>query len=328
MGINATNYIWMDGALKPWGEANVHVMTHALHYGTSFFEGVRVYDTPEGPAAFRLKDLIDRLYDSAAIYGCVIPFERQTLIDACDEVVTANRLDSAYLRPIVFYGYGEVGPTPTPQLPVQTAIIGVPFGAYLGEEAHAKGVDVCVSSWRRLAPDTIPAAAKAGGNYLSSVLISSEAKQRGFAEGIGLDVNGLVSEGAGENLFVVRNGKIFTPPGSASILYGITRDSVMTLAREEGMEVIEQAMPREALYLADEIFMTGTAAEITPVRSVDHRPVRAKGRGPVAKMLQERFFGLFDGSTKDRWGWLHKVEVRKDATVQTGKKVREAAIAV
>ncbi|MCB2112575.1 MAG: branched-chain amino acid transaminase [Parvularculaceae bacterium] len=321
MGINATTYIWMDGALKPWGEASVHVMTHALHYGTSFFEGIRVYETPEGPTTFRLEDHIDRLYDSAAIYGCAVPFERATLIDACDEVVTANRLISAYLRPIVFYGYGEIGPTPTPQLPVHVAIAACPFGAYLGEGSRAAGVDICVSSWRRPAPDTIPTAAKAGGNYLSSVLISSEAKQRGFAEGVGLDVNGLVSEGAGENLFLVRKGKIFTPPSSASILQGITRDTVMTLAREDGIEVVEQALPREALYLADEIFMTGTAAEITPVRSVDHRPVRAKGRGPVTKMLQERFFGLFDGSTKDQWGWLHRIENEK-------KNAREAAIAV
>lgn len=322
MPINATNYIWMDGALKPWREASVHVMTHALHYGTSFFEGVRVYETKTGPAAFRLEDHIDRLYDSAAVYGCVIPFERRTLVNACDEVVSANRLDSAYLRPIVFYGYGEIGPTPTPQLPVQVAIAGVPFGAYLGEEGRNNGVDVCVSSWRRLAPDTIPTMAKAGGNYLSSVLISMEAKQRGFAEGIGLDVNGLVSEGAGENIFIVRNGKIFTPPTSASILVGITRDTVLTLAREEGFEVIEQAMPREALYLADEIFFTGTAAEITPVRSVDHRATRANGRGPVTKLLQDRFFGLFDGSTKDQWGWLHKVKS------QPTKKNREAAIAL
>ena len=321
MSINATNYIWMDGALKPWRDANVHVMTHALHYGTSFFEGVRVYETDEGPAAFRLEDHINRLYDSAAVYGCIIPFERQTLLGACEEVVTSNHLDSAYLRPIVFYGYGEMGPTPTPGLPVQVAIAGVRLGAYLGEEARANGVDVCVSSWRRLAPDTIPTAAKAGGNYLSSVLISSEAKQRGFAEGIGLDINGLVSEGAGENIFVVRNGKIFTPPTSASILQGITRDSVMTLAREEGFDIVEQAMPREALYLADEIFFTGTAAEITPVRSVDHRPTRANGRGPVTKLLQDRFFGLFNGSTKDQWGWLRRING------ETEKKSREAAIA-
>lgn len=322
MPINATNYIWMDGALKPWRDATVHVMTHALHYGTSFFEGVRVYDTPEGPAAFRLNDHIDRLYDSAAIYGCVIPYERQTIISACDEVVTSNKLDSAYLRPIVFYGYGEIGVAPPPHLPVQVAIAGFPWGAYLGEEGRANGVDVCVSSWRRVAPGTIPAAAKAGGNYLSGVLISSEAKRRGFAEGIGLDVNGLVSEGAGENLFVVRKGKIYTPPVAASILQGVTRDTVITLAKEEGFEVVEQAMPREALYLADEIFFTGTAAEITPVRSVDHRKTKAAGRGPVTALLQDRFFGLFNGSTEDRWGWLHKIKA------EPKRAKREAAIAV
>ncbi len=322
MTINATNYIWMDGALRPWREASIHVMTHALHYGTSFFEGVRVYDTPDGPAAFRLKDHIDRLFDSAAIYGCAVPFEKQTIINACDEVVSSNKLMSAYLRPIVFYGYGDIGVAPTPQTPVQVAIAGFPWGAYLGEEGRASGVDVCVSSWRRVAPGTIPAAAKAGGNYLSGVLISTEAKQRGFAEGIGLDINGLVSEGAGENLFVVRKGKIYTPPASASILQGVTRDTVITLALEEGIEVVEQAMPREALYLADEIFFTGTAAEVTPVRSVDHRPTRANGPGPVTRLLQDRFFGLFDGSTKDQWSWLHKIEP------QSGWVTRETAIAV
>lgn len=322
MAIDATSFIWMDGALKPWRDATVHVMTHALHYGTSFFEGVRVYDTPDGPAAFRLADHIDRLYDSAAIYGCVIPYERQTILDACAEVVTANRLDSAYLRPIVFYGYGEIAVAPSPHLPVQVAVAGFPWGAYLGEDGRANGVDVCVSSWRRVAPGTIPAAAKAGGNYLSGVLISTEAKQRGFAEGIGLDVNGLVSEGAGENLFVVRKGKLFTPPVAASILQGVTRDTVITLARQEGLEVVEQAMPREALYLADEIFFTGTAAEITPVRSVDRRKTKAAGCGPVTALLQKRFFGLFDGSTEDRWGWLHKIRS------EPKKAKREAAIAV
>jgi branched-chain amino acid aminotransferase len=323
MPINAANYIWMDGALRLWREASVHVMTHALLYGASIFEGVRINDTTNGPAAFRLADHIDRLYDSAGIYGCVIPYEKQTIIAACEEVVASNRLNSAYLRPIVFCGYGEIGPTPTPELPVQVAIAGVPLGAYLGEEGRVRGVDVCVSSWRRPAPDTLPTAAKAGGNYLSSVLISSEARRGGFAEGIGLDANGLVSEGAGENIFVVRRGKISTPPAAASILQGITRDTVITLARRVGFDVIEQAMPREALYLADEVFLTGTAAEITPVRSVDHRPTRANGRGPVTQLLQERFFGLFDGTTKDDWGWLHEIK-----TQLRRQNRREAAVAV
>ncbi len=307
MTITETDYIWMDGALKPWREASVHVLSHALHYGTSFFEGIRVYDTPTGPCAFRLDDHLERLYDSASIYGCNIPFDLNKLRDACEDVVTVNNLNSAYLRPIVFYGYGEIGVAPGPDAPVQVAIAGFPWGAYLGEEGKEKGVDVCVSSWQRVAPNTIPAAAKAGGNYLSGVLISSEAKAKGFAEGIGLDVNGLVSEGAGENLFIVRKGKIYTPPSSASILQGVTRDTVMQLARAEGFDVVEQALPRESLYLADEIFFTGTAAEITPVRSVDRKPVRCGGRGPVTALLQERFFGLFNGKTTDQWGWLHPV---------------------
>lgn len=320
MSITETDFIWMDGELKPWREASVHVLSHALHYGTSFFEGIRVYDTPTGPCSFRIDDHLERLYDSSAIYGCNVPFDIATLRDACDEVVSVNNLNSAYLRPIVFYGYGEIGVAPGPQAPVQVAIAGFPWGAYLGEEGKEKGVDVCVSSWQRVAPNTIPAAAKAGGNYLSGVLISSEAKAKGFAEGIGLDVNGLVSEGAGENLFIVRKGKIYTPPSSASILQGVTRDSVMQLARAEGFDVIEQAMPRESLYLADEIFFTGTAAEITPVRSVDHKPVRCGGRGPVTALLQERFFGLFSGKTTDQWGWL--------SPVHPHKKVQENATAI
>ena len=322
MSITETEFIWMDGELKPWREANVHVLSHALHYGTSFFEGIRVYATPTGPNSFRIHDHLERLYDSASIYGCNVPFDIQTLRDACDEVVSVNNLNSAYLRPIVFYGYGEIGVAPGPQAPVQVAVAGFPWGAYLGEEGKEQGVDVCVSSWQRVAPNTIPAAAKAGGNYLSGVLISSEAKAKGFAEGIGLDVNGLVSEGAGENLFIVRKGKIYTPPSSASILQGVTRDSVMQLARAEGFEVVEQAMPRESLYLADEIFFTGTAAEITPVRSVDRKPVRCGGRGPVTELLQERFFGLFSGKTSDQWGWLEPV--RPNKKVQDN----EAAIAV
>lgn len=322
MAISETEFIWMDGALRPWREANVHVLSHALHYGTSFFEGVRVYETPQGPCGFRLKDHLERLFDSAAIYGCVIPYALEALHDACDAVILTNGLSSAYLRPVVFYGYGDIGVAPGADAPVQVAIAGFPWGAYLGEEGKAQGVDVCVSSWRRVAPNTIPAAAKAGGNYLSGVLISAEAKAKGFAEGIGLDVNGLVSEGAGENLFIVRKGKIYTPPSSASILQGVTRDTVMTLARAEGIEVLEQALPRESLYLADEIFFTGTAAEITPVRSVDRKPVKSNGRGPVTALLQERFFGLFNGATADRWNWLHPV------TLESRERSDEPAIAV
>ncbi|MBI1366313.1 MAG: branched-chain amino acid transaminase [Alphaproteobacteria bacterium] len=321
MAIEETAYIWMDGALRPWREATVHVLSHALHYGTSFFEGIRVYDTPSGPAAFRLVDHIERLFDSAAIYGCELPYDLDTLVEACALVVRENGLKCAYLRPIAFYGYGEIGVAPSSQAKVQVAVAGFPWGAYLGEDGRMNGVDVCVSSWRRVAPGTIPAAAKAGGNYLSGVLISREAKSRGYAEGIGLDVNGLISEGAGENLFLVRKGKIYTPPASASILQGVTRDTVMKLASAEGLEVIEQPLPRESLYLADEIFFTGTAAEITPVRSVDGRRVKANGRGRITALLQERFFGLFTGVTADRWNWLRYVGESKEAH-------RAAAIAV
>jgi len=322
MGIKEVDTIWMDGALKPWRDATVHVLSHALHYGTSFFEGVRVYETPSGPCAFRLQDHLERLFDSAAIYGCEIPFSLDVLTAACEQVVSKNGLSSAYLRPVVFYGYGDIAVAPGPGLPVHVAIAAFPWGAYLGEEGKTAGVDVCVSSWSRVAPNTIPAAAKAGGNYLSGVLISKEAKERGFAEGIGLDVNGLVSEGAGENLFIVRRGKIYTPPSSASILQGVTRDTVMQLARAEDIDVIEQALPREALYLADEMFFTGTAAEITPVRSVDGKKVRAGGRGPLTALLQERFFGLFSGATPDRRGWLHHIVGNKQDSTH------EAAIAV
>lgn len=321
MPITETQYIWFDGALRPWREATVHVMTHALHYGTSFFEGVRVYDTPNGPCGFRVEDHIERLFDSTAIYGCDIPYTPQDILSACDMVVAENGLKSAYIRPIVYYGYGEIGVCPPKTAPVQVAVAAFPWGAYLGEEGLSKGVDVCVSSWRRVAPGTVPAAAKAGGNYLSGVLISGEARSRGFAEGIGLDVNGLVSEGAGQNLFVVRKGKLFTPPASASILQGVTRDTVMRLAEDEGIEVVEQGMPREALYVADEIFFTGTAAEITPVRSVDGRRVKAGGRGPMTALLQQRFFGLFDGSVEDQRGWLRPIAARS-------KETRRAAIAV
>jgi len=311
MPISEVEYIWMDGVLKPWKDATVHVLSHALHYGTSFFEGVRVYDTPNGPCGFRMHDHIERLFDSAAIYGCDIPYSRDEIMDACSAVVTENGLSSAYLRPIVFYGYGDIAVAPSAAMPVQVVVAGFPWGAYLGEEGQQQGVDVCVSSWNRVAPNTIPAAAKAGGNYLSGVLISSEAKARGFAEGIGLDVNGLVSEGAGENLFVVRKGKIYTPPSSASILQGVTRDTVIQLAYAENFEIVEQALPREALYLADELFFTGTAAEITPIRSVDGKPVKANGRGPVTELLQERFFGLFSGQTVDRWGWLQPISQKE-----------------
>lgn len=305
MPIKSSEWIWYNGKLVPWADAKVHVLTHALHYGSSVFEGIRVYSTPRGPAVFRLRAHTRRMLESAKIHRIDVPYSADDLDAACKEVVLRNGLvNGAYIRPIVFRGYGEVGLAPPPGHPVDVAIAAWEWGAYLGAGALENGVDVCVSSWQRVSPNTIPALAKAGGNYLSSTLVSLEAKQRGFAEGIALATDGTVSEGAGENIFLVRDGVIYTPPSTASILTGITRDSVMTLARDAGMDVVERPVPRELLYIADEIFLTGTAAEITPVRSVDRITVGNGSRGPLTKRLQEQFFGLFSGRTADKWGWL------------------------
>ena len=307
MAITEMDYIWRNGELIPWRDAQTHVLSHALHYGTSVFEGIRIYETPNGSAIFRLTDHMQRLLNSAKVYRMPVEHDLDTLVEACKETVRSNGLKSGYLRPFIYYGYGSVGLLPGPDTQVDTVIATWPWGAYLGEEALERGVDVCVSSWNRLAPNTTPTGAKAGGNYLSSVLISQEAHMRGFHEGIGLDVNGLVSEGAGENIFVVKDGVIRTPPSSASILTGITRDTVMRFAQKEGLDLREQTLARESLYFADEIFFTGTAAEITPVRSVDGHVVGAGGRGPIGKLMQDRFFGLFSGETEDEWGWLEPV---------------------
>ncbi len=300
--------IWFNGELVRWDEAKVHVLTHALHYGSSVFEGIRVYKTPDGPQVFRLTDHMQRLYDSAKIYRMPIPYERDELIGVCKNVILANDLvNGAYIRPIAMRGYGEIGLAPKESHPVDVAIAAWDWGAYLGADGLENGVDVCISSWQRVAPNTIPTLAKAGGNYLSSQLISVEAKQRGFTEGIALSTDGTVSEGAGENLFVIRDGRLMTPPSTASILTGITRDSVIKLAARLGLTVEERAIPREALYLADEMFFTGTAAEITPIRSVDRIDIGAGKRGPITEQLQTAFFGLFDDSTEDSDGWLEPV---------------------
>ena len=300
--------IWFNGELVRWDEAKVHVLTHALHYGSSVFEGIRVYKTPDGPQVFRLTDHMQRLYDSAKIYRMPIPYERDQLIDVCKSVILANDLvNGAYIRPIAMRGYGEIGLAPKEGHPVDVAIAAWDWGAYLGADGLENGVDVCISSWQRVAPNTIPTLAKAGGNYLSSQLISVEAKQRGFTEGIALSTDGTVSEGAGENLFVIRDGKLMTPPSTASILTGITRDSVIKLAERLGLTVEERPIPREALYLADEMFFTGTAAEITPIRSADRIDIGPGKRGPITEQLQTAFFGLFDGSTEDSDSWLEPV---------------------
>lgn len=307
MAIKTTEWIWFNGKLIPWNDARVHVMTHALHYGSSVFEGIRVYQTPDGPRVFRLAAHTRRMFDSARIHRIEIPWTPAVLNEACKEVVTRNKLGSAYIRPIAFRGYGEVGLAPPPGHPVDVAVAAWEWGAYLGTEALEKGVDVCISSWQRAAPNTLPTLAKAGGNYLSSTLISLEARERGFAEGIALSTNGTISEGAGENLFLIRDGAIITPSTTDSVLQGITRDAVMTLAHDLSIPVREQGIPREMLYVADEIFLTGTAAEITPVRSVDRITVGSGVRGPVTTVLQNAFFGLFNGRTTDKWGWLESL---------------------
>lgn len=294
--------IWQNGRLKPWNEATVRVSAHALHYGSSVFEGERVYATPDGPRFFRLHDHTRRLFASARVYGINIGYEPAAINAACREVVQANDMQSAYVRPLVFRGAGGLGVLPQEDV-IDVAILALPWGSYHGD-AREQGADVCVSSWNRAAPNTIPAWAKAGGNYLSSQLIAMEARRGGYAEGIALGTDGLLSEGAGENLFLVLNGELVTPPASAGVLVGITRDSVIKLAAAQGIPFAERALPREALYYAEEVFMCGTAAEITPVRSVDGVSVGAGGVGPVTRTLQRAFFGLFDGSTQDQWGWL------------------------
>jgi branched-chain amino acid aminotransferase len=318
MPIPATPFIWFNGKLVPWERATVHVLAHALHYGSSVFEGVRAYATPRGVAIFRLQDHTRRLFDSAKIYRLQIPFTPGEINEACHQVLAANELSKgAYLRPVALRGYGEIGVAPKIEPPVDVAVAAWEWGKYLGHESEASGVDVCVSSWQRVAPNTLPALAKAAGNYLSSQLISMEAKRLGFAEGIGLAPDGTVSEGAGENLFLVRDGTIYTPGLAHSVLGGITRDTVMKLAAQLGLTVRETAIPRELLYLADELFFTGTAAEVTPIRSVDRIPVGSGRRGPITERLQQAFFGLFSGSTADSWHWLDFVDMQRPARTAT-----------
>jgi branched-chain amino acid aminotransferase len=310
MPIPATQFIWFNGKLVPWEKATVHVLSHALHYGSSVFEGERAYETPRGVAIFRLRDHTRRLFDSAKIYRIAMPYSPEQINEACRQVISANNLKrGAYIRPVVFRGYGEIGVTPKNDPPTEVAIAAWEWGKYLGVEGEDAGVDACVSSWNRVAPNTLPALAKAGGNYLSSQLIGAEARRLGFAEGIGLSPDGTLSEGSGENLFLVKDGVLLTPALAHSVLGGLTRDSVIRLARERGIEVREMSIPRELLYLADEAFFTGTAVEIVPIRSVDRLAVGNGKRGPVTETLQNAFFGLFSGKTPDRWGWLDYVDM-------------------
>jgi len=298
--------IWFNGEFVDWKDAQVHLLTHALHYGSSVFEGIRCYDTPKGPAIFRLDEHIKRLVGSAKIYrmtGDDSPVKFDTLRQACLEVVKENNFRGCYIRPIIWRGYGGMGLNPF-QCPIEMAVAAWEWGSYLGKDALEKGVNVCVSSWNRAAPNTFPSLAKAGGNYINSQLVKMEAILDGYDEGVVLDSFGYVSEGSGENLFVVKDGGIFTPPSSAAILPGITRHSVIQIARELGHEVVKKQVPREALYIADELFFTGTAAEVTPIASVDRIPVGEGKRGPVTAKVQEYFFNVVQAACEDKLGWL------------------------
>ncbi|MCE2851533.1 MAG: branched-chain amino acid transaminase [Roseiflexaceae bacterium] len=298
--------IWFKGKMIPWSQATVHVMSHALHYGSSVFEGIRSYPTPNGPAIFRLGPHIRRLWDSCKIYRMEIPFSPAEITQACKDVIKVNGYTNSYLRPLVWRGEGPLG-LDGKNNPIEAMVAAVEWGAYLGPEGLKNGVDVMVSSWNRLAANTIPTMAKAGGNYLSSFLIKSEAARNGYAEGIALDVQGNVAEGSGMNLFVVRDGVLYTPPITNNILPGITRDAIMTIARDLKIEVREQEMQREVLYLADELFFAGTAAEVTPIRSVDKIVIGSGQRGELTEAIQERFFGLFEGKVDDKHKWLDYV---------------------
>ncbi|MEZ9474510.1 branched-chain amino acid transaminase [Vibrio splendidus] len=322
MTAKTADYIWINGEMVPWAEANVHVLTHAMHYGTSVFEGVRCYNTPKGPVIFRHPEHARRLKDSAKIYRFPIPFTEEEIMEATRETLRQNKLQSAYIRPLGFVGNVGLGVCPPENTEMDLIIAAFPWGSYLGEEALENGVDAMISSWNRAAPNTIPTAAKAGGNYLSSLLVGGEARRHGYDEGIALSVDGYLSEGAGENIFVIRNGVLSTPPATSAILPGITRDSIMTLAKDMGYEIREENIAREALYLADEVFMTGTAAEIVPVRSVDKITVGEGKRGPITEKVQAAYFGLFNGTTEDKWGWLDYVypaDHASESQTQTNK---------
>ena len=295
--------IWIDGNMVDWKDANIHVLSHVVHYGTSVFEGIRAYKNENDVAVFRLKEHVQRLFDSAKIYKIDIPYTQEEIEEAILETVRVNDLDGCYIRPIVFRGYGELGVNPL-NCPVNVVIAAWEWGSYLGEEGMANGVDIGVSSWRKPAPDTFPALAKCGANYMNSQLAKLEAIDNGYDEAIMLDYEGHVSEGSGENIFLAEGEKLFTPAMSSSNLKGITRDSIMTIARDLGYEVVEEVISRERLYSANEVFFTGTAAEVTPIRSIDHRQIGAGKRGPIAEKIQTAFFDIVEAKTEDKYNWL------------------------
>ena len=304
--MKSSENVWLDGKLVPWDQATVHVASHAIHYGSSVFEGIRAYALPTGAAVFRLDAHLERLWNSCKVYRMEIPYSKDEIAGAIKETILANGQTSCYIRPVVFRGW-ETFAVNGQTCPTHVSVITVEMGKYLGADAMENGVDVGVSSWRRMAPDTYPAAAKIGGQYINSQFIAMEAAQHGYTEGIALDINGYVSEGSGENVFIVKRGELYTPPLANSILDGITRRCVITLAGELDIPVHEQALPRESLYLADEAFFSGSAAEITPIRSVDGVTVGSGKRGPITAQLMEEFFSIVEGKVSDRHGWLTPV---------------------
>lgn len=317
MAIQATEKIWHNGKLIPWNDAQIHVMSHVINYGSSVFEGIRCYSHSDGPAIFRLTEHMQRLLDSAKIYRIDCDYSPEQLSEAACDLVGANNVWPCYIRPIVMRGYGEAGVNPF-NSPTEVYMVNYPWGKYLGKGDVSEGVEACVSSWSRIAPNTMPAMSKAGANYMNSQLIKMEAIVNGYVEGIALDVNGYVSEASGANIFVVRRGKLLTPPLGNSVLPGITRDTILTLAQDIGVEVIEQMIPREMLYISDEVFFCGTASEITPIKSIDKIEVNRAKTGPVTLALQREFFGIVNGKEKDRHNWFTRVPVKNHTKQPVG----------
>lgn len=312
MTIKKTAKIWHNGRFIPFDDAKIHVLSHVVSYGSALFEGIRCYATRRGPAIFRLQDHVQRLLNSAKIYRMDPAFSRDTLAQACLDVIRENQLSAAYIRPLVLRGYGSLGVLPG-ENPIEVYIAAYEWGRYLGSDALEKGADVCISSWRRMAPDTMPAMAKAASNYMNSQLIKMEAAANGFSEGIALDSQGFISEGSGENVFLVRGGELVTPSLSSSVLPGITRDTMLQIGADLGLSCRIEQIPREAIYLADEVFFCGTAVEVTPIRSVDHIPIGNGRRGPVTEAMQRRFFALTSGEAEDTHGWLSPLEALEPA---------------
>ena len=315
--ITPTQWIWRDGEFVAWADAHVHVLCHSLQFGSSAFEGIRCYSTPRGPAIFRLEDHLTRLTNSCRIYRMDLKYSVDELVAACCELVERNQLDACYVRPMVIRGYGAAGMVPFDS-PVEVYLPCWPWGAYLGAGALENGVDACVSSWNRMAPNTLPAMAKMAGNYLSGQLVKMEALANGFAEGIALGPDGLLSEGSGQNVFIVHRGTLYTPTINGTLLHGVTRDTILTLARDADIPIREEVLPREMLYAADEIFFTGTAAEVTPVRSVDRITIGNGRPGPITQQLQQRFLDVARGNSEDRHGWLTYVRAEKAARSAAG----------